>query len=147
MSQQTALQHQTYQPFPKLNAPIIDDAGNVSIPWYRLLITLWTRSGGSVTNGSVNGTVQSDGNLQISTKVEGNGIEPIAVAQSPQIFAPTFQGTLIATACQVELSRNQGQTWFVVSPMGGAIPMLVNDWARFTWYGQSPTLTFLPGGA
>lgn len=38
-----------YQGFPKLDAPIIDENGFISIPWYRLLMTLWQKSGGSFT--------------------------------------------------------------------------------------------------
>jgi hypothetical protein len=40
-------QHQNYQVFPKLDTPLIDSQGNVGLPWYRLLMTLWTKCGGS----------------------------------------------------------------------------------------------------
>ncbi len=36
------------QAFPKLNTPLVDKStGVISIPWYRLLISLWNRTGGA----------------------------------------------------------------------------------------------------
>ncbi len=38
--------------FPKLDSPFVQPNRQIEIPWYRLLITLWNRSGGS-TGGQV----------------------------------------------------------------------------------------------
>ena len=37
----------TQNGFPKLNSPFVLPNRQIEIPWYRLLITLWNRSGGA----------------------------------------------------------------------------------------------------
>lgn len=37
--------HQGFQPVPKLDAPLIDDHGQITIPWYRFFIRLWNSLG------------------------------------------------------------------------------------------------------
>lgn len=39
--------------FPKLNSPFVKEDRQIEIPWYRLLITLWNRSGGSSAGGLI----------------------------------------------------------------------------------------------
>lgn len=43
------------QGFPRLNTPFVDLGrdGIISIPWYRFLITLWNRTGGSNASGVI----------------------------------------------------------------------------------------------
>jgi len=39
--------------FPRLNSPFVQENRNIEIPWYRLLITIWNRTGGSGGGTSV----------------------------------------------------------------------------------------------
>lgn len=49
--------HQAGQPMPKLSSPVVNVDGTLSIPWYRLFITLWQRTGG------VSGDTDSDAGI------------------------------------------------------------------------------------
>lgn len=46
-------QDTTQNGFPKLNTPFVQEDRNIEIPWYRLLITLWNRTGAAGGNGSI----------------------------------------------------------------------------------------------
>lgn len=48
------------QAFPKLNTPFVDEGGVISIPWYRFLIALWNRTGGSSGGTTVDTGVMVD---------------------------------------------------------------------------------------
>lgn len=39
--------------FPQLNTPFVDPSGRISIPWYRFIVALWNRTGGSAGTLSV----------------------------------------------------------------------------------------------
>ena len=55
-------QHQAYQNFPKLDTPLIEANGQINIVWYRLLITLWFKSGGSFTQQQLSQSILDMGN-------------------------------------------------------------------------------------
>lgn len=44
------------QGFPQINTPFLGASGTLTQPWYRLLMTLWNRTGGAVSTSSVAGT-------------------------------------------------------------------------------------------
>lgn len=154
-----ATQHQKYQPFPKLDSAIADPNGQISIPWYRLLITLWNRAGGAVPANLLSATAyvslvgtlidvfrNSDGaklgTVQLDVSTGG-----VAVAQtvgaSPWTFTAPKCGTLVVDSGQVELARGLGSFW-TVGLAGGAIPVMAADRVRITYYRTTPTVAFLP---
>jgi hypothetical protein len=82
------------------------------------------------------------------TPLQGIAPTVITAGSSPFLFTPSFQGTLVVFGAEVELSRDSGTTWYKVTLNGGAIPLLVKDEVRITWYGSSsPIVTFFPSGA
>lgn len=49
-----------YQPFPKMDSPIANPDLTIGIPWYYLLINMWTKLGGSAIAATTTlGTVQT----------------------------------------------------------------------------------------
>ena len=48
-----------YQAFPKLDSQIIDANGRLTEPWYRLLISLWQKQGGSKTQQALAQVLQA----------------------------------------------------------------------------------------
>lgn len=147
-------------PFPNLQSPLVDEFGNISQPWYRLLIALWKKTGGSSSVvDSVYLTLDptdsdlldvyntSTGELvgSVSLTNTGQPAEPIAIGGvSPFVYRATRNGTLVVFSSQVELNRHDTD-WHTVSLQGGAIPMLKTDQARMTWFlPDPPILTFFP---
>lgn len=156
--------------FPKIDSSFIDpNTLRIARPWYQLLRSLWLRTGGAVTStvtavfgafnvllvstsdqttAVVNGVQLATGAVQVTAPVSGTPSETVMVGLSPFVYSAVFQGTAIVSGSQVEISRNSGITWFLVTLQGGAIPLLVGDKLRLTWFGNStPGLVFLPGGA
>src|SRR5690348_16608259 len=66
MASQTSNQPQG---FPQITAPLVDQRGYASQPWYQLFITLWNRTGG----GSGGATVQTGTLLAFSTATLPSG--------------------------------------------------------------------------
>lgn len=143
-------------PFPKLNTPLIDETGNPSIPWYRTLIDMWKKLGGSSSNTpdmvffqQINGSIfafdsaSGDPLGQIPSLIAGPA-QPQILGTSPFVFTATVAGTLVIDSGKVEISRNNGVTWYQCSLQGGAIPMLIADKVRITWFQQTPVVAFLP---
>lgn len=52
-------EHQAFQPFPKLDAPLVDPVtGLVTPPWYFLLVRLWQLSGSGLNTTPQGGVLQ-----------------------------------------------------------------------------------------
>lgn len=160
MTQQSLLAHQNYIPIPKMDTPFTNPDGTVSWAWYRTFIAMWQRVGGaSVPNPSAVAVSQaSSGALQGTNVATGQTIpivsqgpllpgqpaQPLAPSASPFIFVASDAGTLITDSGKVEISRDSGVTWYQVSLVGCATPMLPKDQVRVTWFNEVPTITFLP---
>ena len=148
------------QPFPRLGTEFVSKDLRIGIPWYRLLITLWQRTGGSLvpTTGTVvlNNTVGGIQAVDALTgtvlgyvflgSASGGPAVPLAVGASPFVYQALGPGTIVVTGGQVEVSRNGGGTWYLVTLNGGAVPMVTNDKVRVTWYDNTnpPVATFFP---
>lgn len=48
------------QGFPQLQLPMVNSGGFLTIPWYRLLVTLWNRTGGASSQNAVAGTYSGE---------------------------------------------------------------------------------------
>ena len=148
------------QPFPRLNYEFVDEQRKLAIPWYKLLITLWQRSGGSFipTSGSVilqntlggiqavdatSGTILGYVNL---TAAVGGPAQPQVLGASPFTFVAVGPGTVVVYGGEVEVSRNAGVTWYSVTLNGGSVPLLLGDRIRVTWFDPAnpPVVTFFP---
>ena len=157
------------QGYPELDSRIANPDFTITRTWAGLLRQLWLRTGGSF-NYVVTATVQGllwliesgtsvlalvGGQLNagqtavvVTTPVAGGTAQALAPAGSPWPYVAAFQGTLLACGARVDLSRDNGVTYFPVTLTGGAVPMLTGDIAKLTWYSAvAPTVTFLPGGA
>ncbi len=155
----TPTDHQGFVGFPQLGTPFVQADGRIAIPWYKLLVALWQRSGGGNTpvqnstyvapigggNFAVFNSVTGD-NLGTITTVAPTGapVQVQAVGVSPYVFTSAGIGTLVVESGQVEISRDAGVTWFVLSLAGASVPVLVGDKVRVTYYNVAPKVTFLP---
>lgn len=144
------------QQFPKLDSPIIDEHGNVSIPWYRFFISLWQRTGGSTFPANIVTLVLSAGSLPIlalssTMKILGQlftttGGMPQALAPgaSPFVWQAPGCGFVVVESGKVEISRG-GVSWYQASVVGGEFVLVQGDFIRLTWYGaDAPKVTFFP---
>ena len=148
------------QPFPNLDSPLVDENGDITQPWYRLLIAIWKKTGGSssilnsvylttdIFDPSLLNVYDTSTNELLGT-VNLNSLAPAAQnivvsTPSPFTYLAVRKGTLVVFSSKVELNRLNG-AWIPVTLQGGAIPMQRTDQARMTWFGvDPPTLTFLP---
>jgi len=146
------------QPFPRLGTEFVDENRRLGKPWYRLLITLWQRTGANlpitgsvILNNTVSGIQALDastgallGYVNLTAAVGGSPVA-LAPAVTGFTYTPTAPGTLVVTGAQVEIKRG-ASAFFVVTPNGGPVPMLIGDTARLTWYNvaQIPTATYFP---
>lgn len=146
--------------FPgKTGAPLVDSNGNITQPWYRMLLTLWQRVGGSsVVNenfyyidnsggspvivnpqGTSGGTIPTSGGA-------GGPAQPQVLGASPWTYAATQAGSLVVDAGKVQVSRDGGVSWYSVGYLGGMVRLLAGDQAKVSWVGDPPVVAFLPGG-
>lgn len=159
-SQEATLTHQAYQAFPKLSSPIVNEDGTLALPWYRLFISLWQRTGaGSQQTNTSAVLVEASpqkapiavvdamtGKVFGELRFSGGGGRPVQeqiVAASPFEYSALADGTLVVDSGQVELSRD-GVKFYTCGLAGGALPMLAGDRARVTFYHQAPTVAFFP---
>lgn len=155
-----------YQPFPKLDSPLVDpETGHIQLAWQRLLISLWQMSGSghvAAPNGAVvsqtsqgagapltvisTSTGEILGTLALANQ-PGDPAVPLTVGTSPFTFLATGDGYLVASSGMVEVSRNSGTTWQQVGLCGGAVPLAKDDLVRVTWVVEDPSVVLYPSGA
>ena len=144
--------------FPKPEAPAIDaSTQTLTWPWYRFLANLWTQVGaGMIPLGTGLTLVQITAGLQALSNASGalvatvfgsttTGATPAlqTLTASPWVFKAGVPGTLLVFGGKVELQRVG--VYYPVGLAGAALPLLVGDSARVTWYGpEPPTVTWLP---
>lgn len=172
MTTLNATQSQTYQTLPLANTPFINPDGTITFAWYRVFVSLLQRTGlispgdageagvSSTQNGVTIGqspqgaggplaaySAASGALLGIISLVNtaGGPAEPQTVVVSPFTFESVWDGTLIASSGKVEISRDAGVTWYSIGLTGGAVPVLIDDQVRVTWYSSfPPTVVLLP---
>lgn len=159
MTQQTVLQHQAYQPFPRLGTPFINSDGTLAFPWYRLLISMWNKLGQSTSQVANAVYLQLSGANTLTAYEAATGKEIAIVSTSSAVGGPAqvivagaspfnykaqVNGTLVVFGARVDLSRDAA-TFYPVSLVGGPIPLLLGDIAQLTWFSAvAPTVTWLP---
>lgn len=144
------LVHQSFQPFPNLDAPIANNDLTVSIPWYQLFITLWNRSGGSAGGGFITPTTPG-----------GKG-QPQALSTSPFTLLTSTTGVLLITRKYtvvpgtgvrtreaggetVEYSRDGGTTYYLAGSAPLALFITAQDQTRVSWFTSNPPIVvFFP---
>ena len=104
MGYTSPVQHQDFQAVPKLDTPLIDESGNISIPWYRLLISLWSRTAGSFVQTSL---------VQVVTN--NNGTPNLIEAATGKNMGPIATGPSALTVFQLVLPQDQPRSGFVPS--------------------------------
>lgn len=150
------------QAMPQLSSRIVDEDGRLNRTWQRLLLSLWKKTGsGYLANvnaayleqaptgagNPVDIRKASDGSLIGTIPVvntPGGPAEPQVVGGSPFLFLAPKDGTLVVEAGKVELSRDLGVTYYQVSLVGGACPVLIKDQIQVSWYNDAPKITFFP---
>lgn len=146
-----------YPAFPRLGTPFVDSNGNISIPWYRLLISIWQQIGGGKNSAaSVYLGIADDGSLTAYSSIDGSVIGPIEVSggvpapaqpqtlsTSPFVFEAQEPGTLVVGSGKLELERSP-DPYRLVGLVGGAVPVLIGDLVRVTWTSLAPPTVFYP---
>lgn len=145
-------------------AKLVEKDGTISGWFYRFLLSLWFRTGKNFLANVNSAFIQqsptgagaplgvyksADGTLIGVIPIvntPGGAAQPQALVASPFIFTAVKDGTLVVESGKTEISRDSGFTWLQASLVGGALPMLVQDQARVTWYEAPPAVTFLPIG-
>lgn len=146
-----------YLAIPQLGAKFVEPSGVLAAPWRAWFIQVWLRLGAATASlvGSVYFTVVDGivyayqaidgvllGRVVFSGSTGGTSVV-LSPGSSPFTYEAPVAGTVVVTAGQVELSRGTG--WVLVSPMGGAVPVMAEDQVRVTWFGLDPaTVTFFP---
>lgn len=102
MGYTSPVQHQDFQAVPKLDTPLIDEAGNISIPWYRLLISLWSRTAGSFVQTTLVQVIQNVG-----------GTPTLIEAATGKSMGPIATGASTNTVIQLVLPPDQPRSGFV----------------------------------
>lgn len=169
MTTLTATEHQAYQDMPRLDLPVVNPDGTITEAWYRLILTLWLKTGSqtavlgdaaSLQNSIVISmkTLAAGVPLKAWSPLTGEEIGIVVIANvgggpaipvstgggSPLTYTATVDGSFLAESGKVELSRDAGATWYTVSQVGGTIPMLKDDKLRLTWYSTAPTCVYFP---
>lgn len=57
---------------------------------------------------------------------------PVTLTSLVQVYIAPSSGTLYVFGGQIELSRDNGSTWYQVSRIGGQFPLLLNDQVRIS---------------
>lgn len=140
--------------------------GTISSWLLRFLLSLWFRQGKNFI-ANVNAAyiqqapVGAGAPLEVHKSSDGSLIGVIPVVNipgqpaqavvisggSPFLWPAPKDGTLVVESGKVELRRPGGAlgaTFWQVSLVGGAVPVLSSDEIRVTWYNAPPLLTFLP---
>lgn len=152
-------------PFPKLGTAFVDSDGSLARPWYRLLITMWQKlgaanspnpslgvylaqapGGGTPLTAFDSVTGASLGVVETSSSV-GGPAEPQVLGASPFVFVAPTSGMLAANGGSIEISRNNGVTYYPVGFTGCGLRVLMLDRVRITYRdaANAPTVTFFPG--
>jgi hypothetical protein len=145
---------------PRLDTPLVDlDQGRITHPWYRFLIDLYKKVGGSaisvpssaylaLTPSGAIGVYLAATNqlLGFLTITSGQGLPAtnVPVGASPFVYTAGTSGYLIVEWGEVEISRDGGNTWYQAFLVGCSLGMTQNDKARITYRAGAPTITFLP---
>ena len=105
--------YQNYQGFPLGNTRVIDDQGQLTLPWARFMISLWQRAGANGTlqqalyllqNGSVISVINAATGAQVSTvgSVSSVGLQAntglLSVSGSPVSSSGTMQLNVAGTS-------------------------------------------------
>lgn len=151
------------QQFPRLDAPMVTATGTPTTAFGQLLLNFWTKLGGSSSISARAAFISLDGSgsalpadlfrssdgkllgsLQIAN-IPGSPAQKQDVGKPPFTFIASRDGTIVVFAAEVELSRDSGSTWYKVTLNGGAIPLLIKDQVRVTWFSDNqPEVTFFP---
>lgn len=146
-----ATNHQAFQGFPNLDAPIANPDGTLTIPWYLFLISLWQKLGGSTvpTTAGVLTSATPGGKAQV---VPTSGVSPFQyqaleggqfLVTWPYETVPQFSREAGGEA--IEFSRDNGTTWYLVGSAPRMIGLSTNDLVRVTWYTPGPPMmVFFP---
>lgn len=154
--------HQSYLAFPKLDAPMVNENRTVATTWERFFEGVFLRLGQGMVAAPNSALIQQSpvgSGAPLSVYSSATGVllgviflqntgggpaEPLAPPGSPFTFATAIDGNLIVSSGKLEISRDLGGTWELVSLVGGALPMLKDDQARISWTHSVPTVTYLP---
>ncbi len=129
-------QHQAFQNFPKLDSPVVNIGGTLSIPWYRALITLWQKSGPNLPTPTA-AVVQSSGEGTAVYTATGQlvGYIPIQPTTSAitsvtmvvnMVAPPDFYGdaSIINAASALQHPPDQLNVAGVANLVGSVMPIL-----------------------
>ena len=149
------------QPFPDLTSSVLTPEGRLTPLWQRLFLALWQKLGAGQsqtafavylerdsTTGAVYAYNSADGTVigQVTLgDTVGGPAQAVAIGSvSPYTYVATVAGVLVVFGAHIDVSRDNGATWYRVTEMGGQVVLQKRDRARLTWYGDPPQTTFFP---
>jgi hypothetical protein len=148
---------------PRLQQPVVNPDGTVTVPWYRWFTNVWLRGGQAMQQLASSVFFQQnpvDAGLPITayssvtgedlgqvqmTGSEGGPAQPQALAASPFEFVAGETGTIAVFGGKFDVSRDDGVTFYPIGLTGGTFHLLLGDIARVEWYSaEAPTVTWFP---
>lgn len=139
-----------YSQMPRLGAPFVDpETGILSQVWYRFLLSIFAKLGGSRTlltsfvyvqettpnqGEAFNATTQVPVNLVAGSISTGGPAQVLALGSNPFIYTATVSGLLTVFGGEIELRRTPAGVFRNVGLTGGALRLLPNDAVRITWF-------------
>lgn len=145
---------------PRLETPLVNPDGTVSIPWYYFLIQTFKNAGGSSPGSIVSYLIQNNlGGFDIinastgakigsvsNTDGPGAPIVPIPLTSNPFVYTVSTAGHVTVDSGMVELSRD-GTNYYPVSLVGGEFVLRNGDSVRISWFsGFVPTANWWSDG-
>lgn len=149
---------------PKLDSRFVDERGVLQIAWYRLLLTIWQKSGAGDSPNLFAVVFEAQDNagalpLNIFAAITGEFLgtvrSPTVPGQAAQVLNPNlnpfvFQAPregLIYVSGGVLEYRRDGGPWYQISATTGNVHIQAQDSVRVTWTGAVlPTVVFFPVG-
>lgn len=148
--------------FPQLQEPFVNPDGTLAAAWYRLLVGMYRRLGGSglaqpnaayiaqapVGAGAPLAVYSSFDNSLIGIlflqNTGGGPAIPLVLGASPFVYPAPADGTVFCFSGKLEVSRDGELTWHQVGLTGGAVPVLKGDVVRISWSTIAPEAVYFP---
>lgn len=120
--------HQNLQPFPRLNSPLVDlEDGQIQAPWYRFLIGIWQRLGGSASSFPLSVFAQQEADsIQLFNSQTGELLGLVALEKIPQEIPFDLTGdpsTDIKQALALQIpAESLDRDQLVMASLAAAVP-------------------------
>lgn len=167
----TPVTHQTFQPMPKLDSPMVNEDGTVALPWYYFFVRIWQAIGGGNLSFQNIGILQSAGGsapiqvlspggnlvatfqsgafnpqetyLQIASP--GQTEQQLTPGANPFYYTASQSGTILVdgNSLTLRVTRSNGLYYRAALNVGN-IHLRKNDQVSVAWVGNAPNIIWYP---